>query len=346
VASWSRTKRASTALFLAVLVAGPAFADVPPESPESPESAESLFVRARAAMKSGDFTTALSLLEQSHALEPALGTRFNLAICEARVGRLVQAAEHLRSVVEASAPGDARRNHAESALSELVPRIPRLIIEIDSKSQTLERVALDGAPLDGLRANEPFPINPGGHELEVALSNQAAQSRRFTVAERQVYTWSLGGIASANAPQPMPPDDGAEKDDSRHEPAREEPPSVWTTQRKAAVIVGGASLVAFGVGTGFALSARSIYDTSESNCPSGDICDAEGVEERDRARKHGNVATVAVTVGVSAAIAAGVLWFTGGPRAPAPAPPLRVDLTWERSGSRTSRVGVVVEGSY
>jgi hypothetical protein len=295
-------------------------------------------------MKAGDCTTALPLLEQSHALEPALGTRFNLAICEARLGKLTQAAERLHSVIEASPPGDERRAHAERALQDLLPRIPRLIVEVDAH-QTLERVELDGTPLDGSRANEPFPINPGAHEIEVFLTNHAPQSRRFTIAERQVYTWSVGGAAiettSGQSPESANANARAPLDS-----APEERPFVWTTQRTAAIIAGGVSLTAFAVGTGFALSARSIYDTSNGDCSADDICNLDGVEERDRARTHGRVATVAMTVGASAALSAAVLWFTGGPRTTASSQPVRVDVTWECSGSQPRSIGVVVKGSY
>lgn len=334
--STSRVKLCSIALLIGLSTTRSGFCQVPPES------AESLFVRARTAMKAGDCATALPLLEQSHSLEPALGTRFNLALCEARLGKLTRAAEHLRSVVEDSTPGNERRAHAERALQELLPRIPRLIIEIDEIRQTIERAELDGAPLEGLRAHEPLPINPGDHEIEVVLSNQAAQSRRFTVAERQVYTWSLGGTAALPSPVVAQPEDAG----ARRDVAPEEPALVWTTQRKAAVIAGGASLVAFGVGTGFALSARSIYDTSDGNCSTDDTCELEGVEERDRARTHGRIATVAFTVGISAAFAAGVLWFTGSPRPSAASPALRVGTTLAGSPSRLERAGIVVEGSY
>jgi hypothetical protein len=311
---------------------------------DEPESAESLFVRARTAMKAGDCTTALPLLAQSHALEPALGTRFNLALCEARLGKLTQAAEHLRSVVEGSTPGNERRAHAERALQELLPRIPRLLIEIDETRQTVESVRLDGELVDGLRAHEPFPINPGAHELEIVLAGQAPRSRRFTVAERQFYTWSLEGAETANSPDQTRRDDADVENDARA--ASEDPPFVWTTQRTAAVVAGGASLAAIGIGTGFALSARSIYDTSDGNCSTDDTCELEGVEDRDRARTHGRIATVAFTVGISAAFAAGVLWFTGSPRASSSSSALRVGATWRGSGSRLENAGIVVKGSY
>src|SRR5262245_4610597 len=254
---------------IAVLLVGlsmtrPAGAEPPPES------AEALFVRARSLMKAGDCEQALPLLEQSHAMEPRVGTSFNLAICEGRLGKLVEARDHLRAVIEASGPGDERRAHAERAMRELLPRIPSLVLELDDTRRELERVRLDGAVLSELRVNEPYPINPGPHELEVVLAEEAPQTRRFTIAERQVYTWSLGGTSPdpvAVAPATAGPSSSAATT-STDEPTQ----SMWTTKRKVAVVAAGTSLAAFGIGTGLALSARSLYDTSEEDCPAGDFC--------------------------------------------------------------------------
>jgi hypothetical protein len=325
-------------LLVGILTTFPAVADVPPGS------AEELFVRARALMKAGDCAGALPLLEQSHELEPTLGARFNMAICESRLGKLTQAAEHLQSVVEGSPPDDERRAHAERALKELLPRIPRLVVEIDEARHRLEVVRLDGETLVGLRANERFAINPGPHELEVRLSGEAPQLRRFDAAERQLYTWSVGAPLATTIPPTSPQPSAVDPNDSRG--IEREKPFVWTTQRKAAVVAGGASLAAFGIGTGFALSARSIYDSSEPDCPSGDFCEPAGIEKRDRARRHGSIATVSFTVGVASAFAAGLLWFTENAHQSALAPTLRVGVYGNGLTGRAKTGGIVLEGRY
>jgi hypothetical protein len=304
------------------------------------ESADELFVRARGLMKTGDCAGALPLLERSHGLEPTLGTRLNMAMCEARLGKLTQARAHLTEVIEASAPGDDRRGHAERALRELVPRIPFVVVEIDTARHELEVVRLDGEVLLGMKPNEPYPINPGAHELEVVLVREAPQVRRFTVAERQLYTWSLGGLsavtttAATKAPKSTPRV-------SSDAPA----PDFWTTRRTAAIVAGSASLTSFGLAVGFTLSARSIYDSSDAHCDADDRCDPTGIERRDRARMHGRIATMAATVGVAAAAGAAVLWFTGTPEAPRSSRSSRVGLRGNAFGHARSG-SVVFEGSF
>ena len=321
---------------LAVLFAG-LLRTLPVHAEPGADSAEGLFLRARSLMKAGDCANALPLLEQSHTLEPTLGARFNLAICEGRLGKLTQALEHLRSVVDASAPTDERRSHAERALRELIPRIPYLVLELDEARHEIELVRLDGEQLS-IRVNEPFAINPGTHELEVVLVREAPQTRRFRVVERQVYTWSLSGT---NAAQPITTGNpqnagmGAPRDVT----TTSEP--VWTTQRVAAAIAAGTSVAAFGVGTGFAIGARSVYDSS--TCTPDNVCDRDNMEIRDRARTQGKVATVAFTVSVASALGAVTLWLTGAPRGSTPSKPrLGVRL----GGAGGPGGGIVVEGGY
>jgi hypothetical protein len=325
------------ALFVWSLVARSAMGETPPES------AGALFVSARSLMKAGDCVNALPLLEQSHALEPALGTRLNIAICEVKVGKLVEAAAKLQSVIDASTPTDARRAHAERALTELLPRIPQLVLALDDTRRSLEHVRLDGEPAPDLRVNEPFRINPGTHELEVVLAREPKQVRRFTVEERQVFTWSLGGSsAAAVGPTTVQSRTNERPRDAEARSQPQSAPTVFTKQRKIAAVAAGTSLVALGVGTGFAFSARAIYDSSD--CTTDDVCQPGGMEQRERARDQGNIATIAFTVGIASAVGAATLWFTGAPRDPAGPKPMRVGVRW--NAARAAEGTLVVEGGY
>lgn len=65
-----------------------------PAAPSASKEAEALFLKARDLFKTGKAAEACPLFEKSHSLEPALGTLLNLADCEERTGRLVQAYLH------------------------------------------------------------------------------------------------------------------------------------------------------------------------------------------------------------------------------------------------------------
>lgn len=313
----------------------------------SDDSAENLFARARALMKSGDCGRALPLLEQSHALEPSIGARFNMAICEARLGKLTRAADHLRSVLDDCAPGDDRRPHAEHALQELLPRIPRLFIEFDAEQHELESATLDGEELARSHLNQPLPIDPGRHELRVLLRGAPPHLHRFSVNERELYTWSLHGARDRPGigTEPAPLSSAHAGPETDQHAQRAETLFQWTTRRTAAVVGGGAAVVAFGIATGFGISARSTYDSAQPHCPEGDRCRPEGIEIRDQARDQGRIATVAFTLGIAATAAAATLWFTGAPRSMERAK-LRVGLRTDTS-VRMPRGGTILfEGSY
>ena len=71
--------------------------------PMPPVEAEQLFREGREAMKRADYALACPSFERSLALDPALGTLLNLAVCEEKRGRLGQALARYRQFVELAA---------------------------------------------------------------------------------------------------------------------------------------------------------------------------------------------------------------------------------------------------
>jgi hypothetical protein len=76
--------------------------------------------------------------------------------------------------------------------------------------------------------------------------------------------------------------------------------------------VAGVGVVGLGVGTAFALKAKSNNDDSFGACDPVDknLCQQKGLDLRNDARTAGNLATVSVGLGVAALVAGGVLYFT------------------------------------
>ena len=72
---------------LCALLATPALA-------QNPAAAEALFEQARSAMAAGSYDIACARFRDSDKLDPAVGTRFNLADCEERLGQNAKACEH------------------------------------------------------------------------------------------------------------------------------------------------------------------------------------------------------------------------------------------------------------
>ena len=74
---------------------------------------EALFEQGRAAMAAGSYDIACARFRDSDKLDPAVGTRFNLADCEERRGRLATAWSLFRGVLSELAHEDDRRPIAE-----------------------------------------------------------------------------------------------------------------------------------------------------------------------------------------------------------------------------------------
>ena len=71
-------------LVSALLASTPARA----QDARDPAAAEALFREGRTAAQKKDFTTACAKFRESNRLDPAVGTVFNIADCEERLGRL------------------------------------------------------------------------------------------------------------------------------------------------------------------------------------------------------------------------------------------------------------------
>ena len=99
--------------------------------------------------------------------------------------------------------------------------------------------------------------------------------------------------------------------------------------------------IGLGVGAGFAVSAKSQYNTSLGNCePSNpDVCNGTGVSQRNDARSAGNIASVAISVGGAALAGGAVIWLTA-PRGGQPA------SSSARIGIAPTLGGALVQGAW
>ena len=106
--------------------------------------------------------------------------------------------------------------------------------------------------------------------------------------------------------------------------------------RPLAYALGGAGLVALGVGAYFGVQAKLTDDAAASHCPTLSSCDGSGVVGGRDAHEQANIATLAFVAGGALLAGAGVVYFAA-PRsagltvAPAPGPSaggLRVGGVW------------------
>jgi hypothetical protein len=97
------------------------------------------------------------------------------------------------------------------------------------------------------------------------------------------------------------------------EPARArdpEPPSSWTTTRKAAVVLGVLGVAAGGTGIAFGVKASRLERQSDAICPTFH-CSSAATDLNHRARTDGVIANVSMIGGGAMVVGAIALWIVG-----------------------------------
>jgi hypothetical protein len=167
----SRLPSFIVAAALLASVSGVAHAEGP-----NPAAAEALFDQGRAALAQGDFDTACGRFRESDRLDPALGTRFNLADCEEKRGHLATSWSLFRGVVAQLADGDDRLPVAQRRLAALEPRVPRLTMVLAPSAPRATHVKEGETEYDEGSFGVALPLDPGVHHLTVLAAGHAPRT--------------------------------------------------------------------------------------------------------------------------------------------------------------------------
>jgi len=136
-----------------------------------------------------------------------------------------------------------------------------------------------------------------------------------TAAERSAPPPALEPAAVAPAPSISP----APSPRAPTPPAPREAP--WTSQRVAALAVGGVGVASLGVGVGYLLSARAKSDIWKRDCE-GNLCGTQrAVDAAESASREVTIGTAGLVAGGGLLALGGVLWFadfSGGEPAEGP----------------------------
>ena len=280
---------------------------------QNPAAAEALFEQARAAMAAGSYDIACARFRDSDRLDPAVGTRFNLADCEERRGHVATAWSLFRGVLSELALDDDRRPIAEERAHALEPRIPYLKMRLSADAPRGLHVRIDGVELGEGSFGLALPMDPGAHDL-VLIPAEGGDSQQSTFALREGEHLDLPiRFVANNASAP------AERAPSDEGLLGSEPFAARNSQQKWAYVVGGVGVasMAFGAVTGIVtLNKKS---TANANCSDQRrLCNQAGVDANESGKTFGTLSSIGLGVGV-VGLAAGVyLWLTAPP---APAPP-------------------------
>jgi hypothetical protein len=151
------------------------------QTAEESARAEKLFTEAMALVDKQDFASACPKLEESQRLDPALGTEFNLALCDEKIGKLAAAWRHQSSVVKlAHATGKkGREDAARERLAALAPHVPHLVV---ATSQPGVVVKVDGEIVDS-EAFAFYAVDAGPHTVEASAPGKQPWSQSVAVPD-------------------------------------------------------------------------------------------------------------------------------------------------------------------
>lgn len=328
----------SVAAALCLAYGAPAFAADPPVTPngtaaapakDAPKSdaaaAQALFYEARQLMKDNKFGLACPKLEESLRLDYGIGTEFNLADCNEKLGKVASAWSGYLSVAAAAHSSKQldREKVARERAKALEPRLPKLTVEVPPSAPASLDVKRDGVIVGQAAWNTAVPTDPGMHKVVASAPGKVTWEGSVTTIEGKAAKITIPKLQDAPvavAPVPVPaPVAGPPR------PASQEATSTTTLtssfpepvvegrgqgQRTAGWIVAGLGIASLGVGAGFGINSLAQRSQANDHCDSSNVCDAQGLRDRQSAITSGNVSTITSIAGAGALIGGLVLVLT------------------------------------
>ena len=278
---WARRAR-STLAAVALCVGAVALAPGAVAQQRDPAAAEALFRQGREAVDAGDYEEGCAKFRESHRLDPALGTLFNIADCEEKLGHLATAWTLFQEVIQRLPSGDDRRPIAKKRAAALEGRVPKLTITLGGEAPEGTQVRRNDVDLGVASLDTPLPVDPGKQTIEVSAPGRQTAVFEVTLAE---------GQSESLAVEVGPPAD----------PGTEDPAgaSVSTEQSSPTLgyVVGGIGVAGLVVGGVTGVMVLGKKSTVDDNCDANKICNREGADAADAGRTLGTVSTIGFVVG-------------------------------------------------
>src|SRR6478735_858888 len=189
------------------VVPATAHAQGPSSDGDGLKRAREQFAQALALQTGGDWAGALALLKEVAAVKPTPQVRFNIALCEERLGLLVAAlGDYELAGSDAQAQkADQVRQEVDARLESLKARVPRVVVKRGEGADSAT-ISLDGVSLGDSVLDSPLPVDPGPHVVEGAAAGFLPFKQSFRVAEQQTETIEVRlDPEPAKVPAPPPP---------------------------------------------------------------------------------------------------------------------------------------------
>ncbi|CAN5303266.1 hypothetical protein BH09MYX1_BH09MYX1_51100 [soil metagenome] len=168
----------------------PVYTSGPPSDADR-AAARDLFNAGASFQQQNKHGEALDSFSRSMSVYPAPTTALRIAQCKAALGRLIEASEGYRAIVNAQLPAGSPPAYVESQkaaaeeLARLEPKIPKArIIVVPDRAPGLA-VAIDGRAMNPALVGVSRPVDPGRHRISAVASGFAATELTFEVRETE-----------------------------------------------------------------------------------------------------------------------------------------------------------------
>jgi hypothetical protein len=297
------------------------------EEPSPAARAETLFQAGRQLMREGRYAEACPKLEESQHLDPAPGTRLNLADCWERAGRTASAQREFLAVsVDAEKNGEKERAAiARARAKQLENKLTKLALMVPAEARVAGLQLFRNSVLVAeAEWSTPQPVDPGSFVIEARAPGRRNYRSEFALR---------GDAATHNLTIPTLVSNGAAPAASRAAEGSPTSRAVWL--QRGGIGLAGLGVVGLTLGTAFGVRAVKLYDRSrDQGCDDNDVCTPNAFETRHSAVDAGNVSTVSFIVG-GALLAGGAGLYVWGSR----------ELARERAGL-TARVVPLAGGAF
>jgi len=245
-----------------------------------PAAAEELFRQGRAAAEKRDYLTACAKFRESNRLDAALGTLFNIADCEEKIGRFATSWTSFREVAQRLPADDERRGIALQRAQALEPRVPRLLVHLAPAARSDIEVRRDGVVLGSASLDTWLPVDPGEHVVVVTAPGTDAASfvARIGEGERSQLDVRVGPPSA----EPKPGEGSV--------PRRE------GANHTAAYLVGGLGVAGLVTGIVAGVLVLDRKSTVDKNC-ADHLCNQAGYDAAQSGKTLGVVTTVGLVTG-------------------------------------------------
>jgi hypothetical protein len=267
---------------------------IPPEASEPSPAAQQDFDRGKAAMQAGDYEAACAAFARSYQDTPGIGTRYNLAECDEKLGRTASAMRGYQAVEAATRMEAQLARQKKSKVCTLeISKPTNVMVMVDDEAIEANRVLIDPgkhrvvALRDGAEPWSTTIIFSDCPTSQALMIPQLQAKGGTSVAPKpptQAAKPPSVGKGTAQKPRPAP----TNQTNPAYQGHSHSNRGALSAFGGTAIAVGAIGLVTGGI---FGISAISLKSKSDKSCNEANVCNKEGLATRSESIRNGNLAT-------------------------------------------------------